>query len=82
LILNSGKKKISQKSNFNIKRTDGEKTFEGNSKLLKPDPLISHIESSLFDNSPKTIEGKLVKAEKAILTIFGFKKASDIGIDF
>ncbi|MBT6297487.1 MAG: hypothetical protein HOJ14_13140 [Nitrospina sp.] len=81
-ILNSGKKKLSQKSNFSIKKTDDEKNGERNSKLLKPGPSVIQIESSLFDNSSKTIDGKLVKAEKAILTIFGFKKAPDMGIDF
>jgi len=78
LILNSDKKKISQKSNFNI----NDRTLEKSSKPLEPSSSVIHIESSLFDNSAKTIDGKLVKAEKAILTIFGFKKASDMGIDF
>jgi hypothetical protein len=77
LILNSDNKKLSKKFNFSIKKTDNEKTL----KLLKPGPSVIHIESSLFDNSSKTMDGKLVKAEKAILTIFGFKKASDMGID-
>ncbi len=83
LILNSDRKRpASQKSNFNIKKTDNKDVAEENLTHSKHSPLAVHIESSLFNSSSKTMNEKLVKAEKAILTIFGFKKASDMGIDF
>ncbi len=76
LILNSNK----QKSNLKIKRAKAGTPEENNFNLLQSDPVVIGLESCLFDNSSKTINEKLVKAEKAILTIFGFKKASEMGM--